>query len=150
MSLSIPRDCYVWFGEDCVSDGGSIIPNLAVDVKYINLAVDLRGVISDKVFSLELTDDNNGARVFTADQQVNVPDSNYVGYMTFEFDKFHVKSTDSYTIKLCVDDDTGLSFGMIADWQDENGNYANTHVKTQDVPGPRVLMYGVDSGLYAC
>ena len=149
-SVTIPRDCYVWFGEDCIADGGNIIPHTDMDVKYINLAVDLRGSISGKTFTLEMIDVTEPTRILSSTQTLDVKDGNYVGYMTFEFEKFHVQATDTYQVRLCVNDDTGLTFGMIADWQDENGNYANTHTKTQQIPGPRVLMYGVDSGLYAC
>ena len=147
MSVSIPRDCFVWFGDDCVANGGDIIPGTSLDVTQVNLALDLRGDFAGRTLELTLT---NGARVFTSRSNPINLNGFYVGFLSFEFEKFHVNAGESYNIQLCIDDDTGISFGMIADWQDENGNYANAHTKTQDVPGPRVELYGVTSGLHAC
>lgn len=146
MSDFVPKDCYIWFGENCVADGGDIIPHKTMDVTQINLAVDLRGELIGKVFELTLQDNNDPGRTFVSTTEIDKPAGNYVGYISFMFESMHVQDADSYNIKLCVSDDTNLTFGMIADWQPT----INTSTKTQKVAGPRVKMFGVTSGLYAC
>ena len=146
MAFNLPKDCFLWIGEDCVADGGSIIPDISVDVTQVNVATDLRGDFTGKSIQLILTDDSNPSRVFTSTRTNIGINGFYVGMFSFPFEKFHVNAGESYKITMCVNDDTGVSFGMIADWEP----YANQHSKTQQVAGPRVELYGVESGLHAC
>jgi hypothetical protein len=146
MSEYIPQDYWLWQGEDCVASGGTIIPGTSLDITQINVAVDLRGDLVGRYFDLTLTDKNNGARVFTS--RSNTLDLNgfFVGFLSFEFDNFHMAQGDEYDIEMCVNDDTNMSFGLIGDWTPK----FNQTTKTQQPPAARVELYGVDSGLHAC
>ncbi|MCP3965592.1 MAG: hypothetical protein GY718_04450 [Lentisphaerae bacterium] len=143
MAQYVPKEAWLWKGEDCISDGGTIIPGYDQDIVQVNVAVDLRGNFSDKRFELILTDNNDPTRVFRSLSNDLPINGFYVGFLSFEYDKFHVKTTESYKIELCVNDDTGISFGMIGDWQPN----INEISKTQQPPGPRVEFYGVRNGI---
>jgi len=146
MAFQLPKDCFIWFGEDCVSDGGSIIPSISLDVTQVNVAVDLRGDFTNKTIELILKDNSNPAREFRSLRTGLTYTGFNVGMLSFPFEKFHANAGESYKIKMCVNDETGIQFGMIADWEP----YNNQHSKTQQPAGPRVEWYGVESGLHAC
>lgn len=146
MSNSIPKDCYVWRSDNCILDAGSLKPKNSLDVTQVNIAIELNGVITSKRFELTLTDKNDPSRVFVSKSAPVTLSGLHVGFITFEFTGLHVTPADSYGVKFCVDDSTGFTFGLIADWLP----YVNEHSYTQQVPGPRIELYGVESGLHAC
>jgi len=145
MNIGIPKDCWLWQGEDCIADAGSIIPGVEMDVTTVQVALDLRGNFIGKILTLRLIDDNDPSRVFESTKKMDVSGF-LVGFSSFEFEKFHTKDTDSYQIQLCINDDTDLTFALIADWEP----YVSQHSNDQTIPGPRLQMYGVTSGLHAC
>jgi len=143
MAQYVPKEAWLWQGENCIANGGSVLPGFDQDVVQVNVAVDLRGNFSGKKLELVLTDNSEPTRIFRSYSDPISVNGFYVGFISFEFEKFHVKSTDSYKVDLCINDDTGITFGMLGDWSPN----INEISKTQQPPGPRVEFYGVRNGI---
>jgi len=140
LKTSIPQYNFIYFAENRIANGGVISPDKARDVYQVNLFVDLRGDFAGKVFTLKLTDNADPLRVYTSkNNSVDSLNGNYVGYLSFLFDAFHTKDLDEFIIELCINDQTGVQYGLIADWEPET----NVSTLATRIKSPRVEFYGV-------
>jgi len=138
LETTVPKTAFLYWHEFGIVEAGNVSPGIAQDVTLVNLTVDLEGDFTDRKFTLTLTDESNPQRVFTSMQNdVNVSGRN-VGVLSFDFEKFHITETDSYTIKLEIDDYTNAKFGVFMDWNPET----NIDLSTQKIAPPRVHFYG--------
>lgn len=139
LKTSIPQYNFIYFAENCIANGGIVKPDKARDVIQVNVMVDLRGDFAGKVFTLNLTDNSDPTRVYTStNNSMGDLNGNYVSYMSFLFDSFHTKDLDEFIIELCINDQTGVEYGLIADWEPET----NISTLTTRINSPRIEFYG--------
>jgi len=177
-SKYIPQDCWIYYAGDdgeVSNENFYASSSVDIDVKQINLAVELSGEFTNRNLKLTLTDSSDPSRVFTSYNRAfqDYTPGTYVGFLSFYFDNFHMLSTENYIYKVEVNEASASAGNLLTDGvnvlNDGTNNllddsvagsdtmkfgliadwfpYTNDDVNTQIVQPPRVELYGVDSGL---
>lgn len=136
LKTSFPQCLTLYCSNDNKISIGDISAERALDVYRINVLVYLNGDFENKNFTMTLTE---GARVYVS--KITKIDFNgrALGYLTFDFEKFHSKIADVFQAEIAINDSTGVEFCAVADFEPE----VNVDQVSQRRQAPRFEFYGV-------